>query len=235
MDWWQSKSALAQNALHRNPLVLLNITLHAYLLVSNRPICMESPTREEERPDTPSQILDAAQDLIQRRGYTAVSYGDLADKLDLTTAAIHYHFPSKPDLGRALVARYRQTNAETRAAIREEEDSPKAQLERYVEEYVSILESGGLCLCGVLATGDETLPTSVRQEVHGFFADQEEWLTQVIANTSDDGRELPAYESPREIAELFLATIEGAMLTARDRGPENYRATLRHLVDTVVA
>jgi len=196
---------------------------------------MESPTTEEERPDTASQILDAAQDLIQRRGYNAVSYGDLAAELDLTTAAIHYHFPSKPDLGTALVARYRQTNAETRAAIQKDEDFPRAQLERYVEEYVSILESGGLCLCGVLATGDETLPAPVRQEVHGFFSDQEEWLAQVIGNTRDDGWGLPGCKSPRKIAELLLATIEGAMLTARDRGPENYRATLHRLIDTVVA
>ncbi|MFB6280120.1 MAG: TetR/AcrR family transcriptional regulator, partial [Salinibacter sp.] len=47
---------------------------------------------------TADRILDLAQDRIQQRGYNAVSYGDLAEDLDLTTAAIHYHFPSKADL-----------------------------------------------------------------------------------------------------------------------------------------
>jgi len=49
----------------------------------------DSDTSSAERAATATRILDAAQDLVQRRGYDAVSYGDLADALGLTTAAIH--------------------------------------------------------------------------------------------------------------------------------------------------
>jgi TetR/AcrR family transcriptional repressor of nem operon len=195
----------------------------------------DSETSPAEETTTAGRILDVAQERIQRRGYNAVSYGNLADALGLTTAAIHYHFPSKADLGEALVARYRQANADTRAAIRNEEDTPRKRLERYVEGYVGILESGGLCLCGVLAADDETLPEPVRREVRRFFADQEDWLTEIIADVHGDGAGLAGYESPREVAELLLATIEGAMLTARDRGPDAYRTRLYRLIDTIVS
>ena len=100
---------------------------------------METSTAEENRPLTATRILDAAQALVQQRGYNAVSYGDLAEALDLTTAAIHYHFPSKADLGQALVGRYRRANAKTRATIWDEEDTLRERLERYVEGYVAIL------------------------------------------------------------------------------------------------
>jgi len=132
------------------------------------------------------------------------------------------------------VARYRQTNADTRADIWDEEDTLRKRLERYVEGYVNLLEGGGLCLCGVLAADDETLPEPVRQEVRRFFADQEDWLTEIIADVHGDGAELPGYESPREVAELLLAAIEGAMLTAR-RGPDAYRALLHRLIETIAA
>lgn len=192
----------------------------------------DSETSPAEETTTAGRILDLAQEQIQRCGYNAVSYGDLADALNLTTAAIHYHFPSKPDLGQALVARYREQNAELRAAIWDEEDALRERLVRYVDGYVEILEDGGLCLCGMLAADDETLPEEVRRDVYRFFAEQEDWLTEVIAET-DDGAGLAGYDAPREVAELLLAAIEGTMLTVRDRGPETYRDRLYRLIDTI--
>jgi len=54
-----------------------------------------------ERPlsDTAERILDIAQDLIQRRGFNAFSYHDIAAPMGIRKASIHYHFPSKADLG----------------------------------------------------------------------------------------------------------------------------------------
>ena len=194
---------------------------------------MSSSADAPPAESTRARILDAAQERIQRCGYNAVSYGDLAEALDLTTAAIHYHFPSKADLGEALVARYRQMNAEQRAAIYEDESTLRARLNRYAEGYAGVLEGGGLCLCGVLASDESTLPEAVRTEVRGFFADQEDWLATIIAEEHDDGAGLRGYDSPREMAELLLATIEGAMLTLPSRDPTAYRATLHRLIDTI--
>ena len=190
-----------------------------------------SPTTE--RADTATRILDAAQALVQQRGYNAVSYGDLAEALDLTTAAIHYHFPTKADLGAALVARYREQNAEIRATIWDEEDSLRGRLDRYVEGYAGILKSGGLCLCGVLAADGPTLPDEVRREVDRFFAEQEDWLTDVL-EAGADGAGLRRCETPRDTARLILAALEGAMITASERAARPYTETLRCLLDSVV-
>ena len=53
------------------------------------------------------QVLDLAQSLIQLRGYNAMSYRNLADEIGVKTASIHYYFPTKEDLGLALLKRYR--------------------------------------------------------------------------------------------------------------------------------
>ena len=62
--------------------------------------------KEQDRTDTANLILDVAEQLVQVRGFNAFSYADVAGELELTNAALHYHFPSKSELGEALIARY---------------------------------------------------------------------------------------------------------------------------------
>lgn len=193
-----------------------------------------APDSASSLPDTATRILDLAQDRLQRRGYNAVSYGDLADDLDLTTAAIHYHFPSKTDLVQTLVQRYRQTNAQKRMAICEQNEGLRNRLTAYVELFSGIVDGGGLCLCGVLAADEETLPEAVRQEVRRFFGEQEDWLTQLVEAETTGGAGLQGCSSPREVARVFLASVEGAMLTMPDRDPNAYTRTLHCLVDSIV-
>ena len=61
--------------------------------------CMEKKTAE--------QILDVAQEMVRRQGYSAFSYADIAGRVGIRKASIHDHFPSKADLVQRLVQRYR--------------------------------------------------------------------------------------------------------------------------------
>src|SRR5580658_4119474 len=56
--------------------------------------------------DTAQRILDIAERLMQVRGYNGFSYADIAAAMGLTKASLHYHFPSKAELGRRLMERY---------------------------------------------------------------------------------------------------------------------------------
>jgi TetR/AcrR family transcriptional regulator, transcriptional repressor for nem operon len=62
--------------------------------------------RNQRDPNTPERILDVAQRLVQLRGFNGFSYADVASELGITKASLHYHFPTKAELGEALVARY---------------------------------------------------------------------------------------------------------------------------------
>ncbi|MGR7122804.1 TetR/AcrR family transcriptional regulator, partial [Klebsiella aerogenes] len=54
---------------------------------------------------TYDSLLDLADTLIQENGYQGFSYADLASKLGIRKASIHYHFPAKTDLGIAYCER----------------------------------------------------------------------------------------------------------------------------------
>ena len=49
-------------------------------------------TRTGRDGDTRSQILDVAERLVQRRGFNGFSYADVAEELQITKPALHYHF-----------------------------------------------------------------------------------------------------------------------------------------------
>src|SRR5258708_35419404 len=68
----------------------------------------KKPPRPPFVPSTEAArvILDVAEQLAQTRGYNGFSYADIAAKVGVTKASLHYHFPSKAELGRHLIARY---------------------------------------------------------------------------------------------------------------------------------
>ena len=73
--------------------------------------------RAHDDGDTATRILDSAESLVQVRGFNGFSYADVAAELAITTASLHYHFPGKAELGRALIARYGERFAAALAGI----------------------------------------------------------------------------------------------------------------------
>lgn len=175
---------------------------------------------------TAGRILDLAEGLIQRRGYEAYSYADIADALKIRKASIHYHFQSKGELTRAVAARYRSAFAATLAELQAECADPSTRLMRYVRLFRDALRDGDhMCLYGMLASDSATLPEPVRDEVNGFFADQEAWLTALLREGRSSG--VFEFEGKAEgAASALLAGLEGAMLVARSRRDVKYFAAV---------
>src|SRR5437763_1664618 len=107
--------------------------------------------RRSRRRDTGEEILNAAEELLQRRGYNAFSYHHIAIQLGVRNAAIHYHFPSKEDLGVALVTRYQKRFHEWKAA--QAGLDAWGRVQAYFKTYIDFLQAD--CKCcpgGVLGT-----------------------------------------------------------------------------------
>ena len=87
---------------------------------------------ERRRGDvgTATRILDVAERLAQVRGFNGFSYADIAAEVGITKAALHYHFASKADLGKALISRYAARFGEALAAIERRHDRGAGQAAR---------------------------------------------------------------------------------------------------------
>jgi len=185
---------------------------------------------------TAGQILDVAERLAQLRGFNGFSDADVTKELGITEASLHYHFPEKASLGRALVDRYSASFTEALSRIEKSGAAAPARLERYVAIYAGMLKSGRICLCGMLAAEYNTLPASMQEAIRAFFDSNERWLASVLESGRKDGT-LAFDGRPEEAARAITSAIEGAMLLARlhGRAEQFTSAAQRVLNDFAVA
>ncbi len=173
--------------------------------------------RVRDDAGTASRILDVAGRLVQTCGFNGFSYADIAAELQISKAALHYHFASKAALGEALIARYASRFMAALASLDTAGGSAPARLDSYVGLYLQVLRNGQMCLCGMLAAEYQTLPQPMQDAVIGFFDQNESWLENVLEQGRADGS-LRFAGSARDTARMIVAGLEGAMLVARPYG-----------------
>src|ERR1700728_2042658 len=146
-----------------------------------------APAAAEPLTPAAAAILDVAEKLAQTKGYNGFSYADIAVRLGVTKASLHYHFPSKAELGRALIERYRTLFGAALEAIDQQAEEPREKLRRYVGLYSSVLSNERMCLCGMLAAEYATLPAPMQERLKLFFNANERWLTAVLEDGLQSG------------------------------------------------
>jgi TetR/AcrR family transcriptional repressor of nem operon len=170
--------------------------------------------RSSTKTDTSGRILDIAERLLQTHGYNAFSYADIAQSLHITKASLHYHFPTKAELGRRLIERYEQSFLQALADIDKSSDSVNEKLRRYVGLYGEVLRNDRMCLCGMLAAEYATLPKPMKMGLKHFFDENERWLV-VVLKDGLAAKKLRFAGSARSVAQLLVGALEGAMMLAR--------------------
>ncbi|WP_211198577.1 TetR/AcrR family transcriptional regulator [Ruegeria haliotis] len=156
--------------------------------------------------ETATRILDVAERMARQGGYNAFSFRDIAKEIGIKSASIHYHFPTKEDLGEALVSRYTDRFLDALGQV--DGATPSELLARYVAVYrKALIEQELMCLCGMFGAEIAKLPAPVSKRTRAFFERNLDWLESVFkaGNSSD----------PRRRAGETIAWLEGAMILAR--------------------
>ena len=169
--------------------------------------------------NTADDILAAARRFIVAGGYNGFSYADIAEAVGIRKASIHHHFPSKVDLVRTLVGRYLEDAVTGMGELERNVPQPPELLRTYAGFWAQCIEDASrpFCVCALLASELPVLPPQVAAEVRAYFQFLSGWLTGVIERGAEQGT-LTISASPRVEAEAFMATVHGAMLSARAYG-----------------
>lgn len=162
-------------------------------------------------------ILDIAETLIQTQGYNAFSFRDIAKTIGIKTSSIHYYFPTKAELGKAVVARHIDTlHAELVDVLENKAISYKKKIRLFLDSifYKTYASNRKMCLGGMLASDVLTLPETIQFEVRDFFNRIEKWLEQLLSRgkAKDD---FHFTSTAKKEAEFILALLEGSLLLAR--------------------
>ncbi|MDP9734879.1 UNVERIFIED_ORG: TetR/AcrR family transcriptional repressor of nem operon [Rhizobium sp. SORGH_AS260] len=176
---------------------------------------------------TSDDILASTRNLLISGGYNSFSYADISEIVGIRKASIHHHFPSKVDLVRELVKRYREDGQASVAVLEQKVPNALDILKTYANHWAACIEDASrpYCVCAMLASELPSLPTEVATEVTNFFRFISSWLTSVMERGSKHG-ELSLTSAPHVEAETFLATVYGAMLSARAYGKPEVFSTI---------
>jgi TetR/AcrR family transcriptional repressor of nem operon len=177
--------------------------------------------------NTSDEILASARNLIMSGGYNGFSYADISEVVGIRKASIHHHFPSKIDLVRELVKRYREDGQASVVTLEQNVPDALDILKVYADHWAKCIADASrpYCVCALLASELPSLPPEVATEVTNFFRFISSWLTTVMERGSKIGA-LNLTSEPHVEAEAFLATVYGAMLSARAYGKPEVFSTI---------
>ena len=151
--------------------------------------------------ETRTKILDLAELAIRRGGFDAASHRDLAGQIGIKSASVHYHYPTKSDLGVAVVERYKEKVLGALGEPNQKQVSVSDQLGRLVGVYQDAYETAP-CLCAVLGAVSPGLPSAVRDSVNSYFEDLEGWIINALDGEKD----------AQTKARVIISALQGAMV-----------------------
>ena len=163
------------------------------------------------------QILASAQRLVQMRGFNGFSYADIAKEVGIRKASLHHHFPTKTDLGVALIDMYAAMLEGALLKIDASSETADKKLASYVGLNRSSLEAERACLGGMLASEALTLDKSVLRGLKRFFELNVRWLTEILS----EGKEKRIFTlngTASNHAYLLVSSLQGALIIARATG-----------------
>ncbi|SFM68287.1 transcriptional regulator, TetR family [Chitinophaga sp. YR627] len=169
--------------------------------------------------DTREKIIALADQLIRTKGYNAFSYKDISDPLEIKNAAIHYHFPTKTDLGVAVVdfetERFKEHTAKWSGMPEDK------QLKQLFETFNRKHKEGLVCLMGTLSPDYKTFPESLQEKVTEMSAAFANWTSQCLENGRKKG--FFAFDGDAyDRALLVLSNLLASLLMSRVMGPKTY-------------
>ncbi len=184
---------------------------------------------------TAERVVDAAEGLVQQRGYNGFSYDDVAALVGIKKPSIHHHFATKGDLVAVVAQRYAHRFRTELLDI----EGRSATAPRRLAAYAALFESTfntdrRLCVCGMLGAEAEALPEPVADEVRRFFQVNIEWLAMVFAEGQRSGQ-VRAAPPAAELAEAYFCALEGSMVVGRGmRSPSGPGAVSQTFLSSVL-
>ena len=161
--------------------------------------------------DRKTQILDVTEEMVRQQGYNGFSFRDIAARVNVKSASVHYHFPTKNALLCALARRYLERFETELAQARQSDHDLVATWRGLFRQ--SYLDDGKMCLCGMLGAESAVLSAELREETAAFFDFAIKSLQEVLETEAEALR--------------VISTLEGAIILARVKGDIGYfdRAT----------
>ena len=175
------------------------------------------------KPSNRKAILDAGLKVMFRLGYEAATVRDICAAAGAPHGSFTNHFRSKEAFAEEVLDRYfANTKGFVRQALNDKSLTPRRRLRRYLDIISSVLEGDKWnrgCLIGDFSLETSSRSERLRERLEAIFHEWRTPFAACIAEAQAVG-EIDSTFDPTDLAELLLASWEGAILRMKvERGP----------------
>ncbi len=194
-------------------------------------------TPQQADPPTKVKLLEAAQKLMLKKGFTATTVDEICADANLTKGSFFHYFRTKEDLGQQVLGHYwSSTQARVQSARFVEIEDPLARLHGYLDLFVALAREPRIeksCLFGNFAQEIAATHPRLRKTCAQGFARWRDQIASELEATKKVHRPSVDFDSG-SVADHFIAIYEGSLILAKarndpraiERGVEHFRRYL---------
>ncbi|GHN01509.1 TetR family transcriptional regulator [Cytophagales bacterium WSM2-2] len=180
---------------------------------------------------TRDQIIELTDTLVRDLGYNAFSFYDISKKLKIKNASIHYYFPTKTDLGLALLETHTERLHHLQESVSAKDSTMK--IKAFLSIYNVIHKEGRVCLVGSLATDLKTVDTKLAKALKIFAGEILEWVTSIL----EEGKKNKTFtftEAPRTKALMVITNMLAAVQLTRLTNDRDFLTIRENVLSGIV-
>jgi AcrR family transcriptional regulator len=174
---------------------------------------------EKIRDQQSTKILDAAEHVFARRGFSATKISDIAAQAGVSHGLVHHYFGSKAGIYEKLVERTMATATALPQAMLDQPGSPLERLTTFIKTVLlGVRYSPHSFFLVIEATASETTPPRLKD----LIAEKGNQSIALIARLIEQGQAAGELRSgdPAKLSAHLFALFQGLGLQQAPRGPE---------------
>jgi TetR/AcrR family transcriptional repressor of nem operon len=192
------------------------------------------PKTSPERGDARTRLLEAARDVVRRKGFAATTVDDLCREAGVTKGAFFHHFRSKEALGVAAAAYWAETTgALFEGAPYHAPQDPLARVLAYIafrREIISDDIPAFTCLVGTLAQEVHATAPDIRDAAAASIFGHSKTLEADIQSAIEMHGIVTDGWDAASLARHFQAVLQGGFILAKaGDDPDLAREAVDHL------
>lgn len=180
---------------------------------------------------TRDEIIRLAEELLLLKGFNWFSYADISKQLGIKNAAVHYHFPTKEDLGLAIINRDSTMIIQLMAEWEIKHHDAVDAIGELFAVYASILQGNQVCLIGSLGTDMLTLPDQMQTDLKNLVDRILRWLEKQLWRGQANGTVAFEGDVSTQALTLLSTMVAGIQLARLHKSTKEFSAITTHTLD----
>lgn len=178
--------------------------------------------------DTRQEIIQLGDLLIREKGYNAFSFSDIGKELKIKNASIHYHFPSKKDLGIAIIQDH-QAKLEKLIKLNANKDALE-KLKAFISIYSNAKKDNRICIVGSLGSDYYTVDAEIQDQIKVLADRILKWVIEILEE-GKKSKQLYFQQDTRTKALMVISNMLAALQLTRLTGKQDFELIKKSLIE----